>query len=177
MTFCLDDANGRGTCDQITLLCTNGVCQLQADQLSRCTCLPGFILDPVNPLLCNAIPPCNLIPGPPELQCTNGMCLPQSQTGLYSCFCYPGYQLSSANPNICEDMNECLMSNTGCAPGTCYNEMGGYSCTGCIPGMTLVAGRCEAPQTVAAMMPRQPYRSGPGSSNMLMAYLMDDMFL
>ncbi|XP_055862540.1 latent-transforming growth factor beta-binding protein 3-like [Biomphalaria glabrata] len=168
---CLHHTLGLGPCDQVTNVCINGACQNQS-----CTCNPGFILDPINPLLCNPIPQCNLMPGSPDQQCSNGICLPQPQNGQFSCSCYPGYTPNVANPNICDDVDECLTANTGCTPGLCFNTPGDYVCSGCVTGYILLYGKCEVPMSVPAL-PKLIYKNPINGGSFMMAYLIDDIFL
>ncbi|CAG5121426.1 unnamed protein product, partial [Candidula unifasciata] len=120
-------------------VCLNGMCDPQS---SQCVCDAGFITDPINPLQCLPVPPCNLLQGSPHEQCLNGACV-QNFPGLYACACYNGYQQSFTNPNICDNIDECRLPGLGCAPGSCTDLIGDYSCTACVIGYTLdQRGKC-----------------------------------
>ncbi|XP_065845108.1 fibrillin-2-like [Oscarella lobularis] len=99
-------------------------CRRSKDAWYKCTCDEGHVTDRRGFGGCIDINECKLIPD----ICTNGTCV--NIPGHYQCICPPGYNAThvGANKFTCLDIDECSVSNGGCAE-ICNNTVGSFTCT------------------------------------------------
>ncbi|XP_072000223.1 uncharacterized protein [Engystomops pustulosus] len=94
----------------------------------NCSCIPGYIVNPMNTSSCDDIDECAHITSP----CAeNAICI--NGPGNFTCMCKPGY---GGDPYLlCTDENECAASEPAKCPAQsiCINTAGSYKCE-CLQG-------------------------------------------